>query len=159
MTKQIMSDQQTSIFGLHLWIVLGITAGAVFVLILFLISLWLTTRSKKPVKKQITPDCITATLPQDNANTSQEIQRLSTIEKQALLLVTVSNGGGPEVSHLGWGHWYTLRELEVATDGFADENVIGQGGYGIVYRGVVADGTQVAVKNLLNNRYFCTFRF
>ncbi|GKC89043.1 probable serine/threonine-protein kinase [Tanacetum coccineum] len=147
-----MSDQQTSIFGLHLWIVLGITAGAVFVLILFLISLWLTTRSKKPVKKQITPDCITTSLRQDNATTSHELQRLSTIEKQALLLVTVSNGGGPEVSHLGWGHWYTLRELEAATDGFADENVIGQGGYGIVYCGVVADGTQVAVKNLLNNR-------
>ena len=60
----------------------------------------------------------------------------------------------------GGGIVYTLRELEDATDGFADENVIGQGGYGIVYRGVVADGTQVAVKNLLNNRYFfCTFCF
>lgn len=59
----------------------------------------------------------------------------------------------PEVSHLGWGHWYTLRELEVATNMFADENVIGEGGYGIVYHGVLEDKTQVAVKNLLNNRY------
>ncbi|KAG6530765.1 probable serine/threonine-protein kinase At1g01540 [Zingiber officinale] len=58
----------------------------------------------------------------------------------------------PEVSHLGWGHWYTLRELEVATDSFSDENVIGEGGYGIVYHGVLEDGTQIAVKNLLNNR-------
>ncbi|KAK1433476.1 hypothetical protein QVD17_10386 [Tagetes erecta] len=58
----------------------------------------------------------------------------------------------PEVSHLGWGHWYTLRELEVATNGFSDENVIGEGGYGIVYSGVLADNTMVAVKNLLNNR-------
>ncbi|CAN6480806.1 unnamed protein product [Victoria cruziana] len=58
----------------------------------------------------------------------------------------------PEVSHLGWGHWYTLRELEVATEGFADENVIGEGGYGIVYKGVMHDGSLVAVKNLLNNR-------
>ncbi|KAA8537770.1 hypothetical protein F0562_027650 [Nyssa sinensis] len=58
----------------------------------------------------------------------------------------------PEVSHLGWGHWYTLRELEVSTNGFADENVIGEGGYGIVYRGVMEDNTRVAVKNLLNNR-------
>ncbi|KAK4428942.1 putative serine/threonine-protein kinase [Sesamum alatum] len=59
---------------------------------------------------------------------------------------------GPEVSHLGWGHWYTLRELEESTNGFADENVIGEGGYGIVYRGVLEDNTNVAVKNLLNNR-------
>lgn len=59
----------------------------------------------------------------------------------------------PEVSHLGWGHWYTLREVEAATNMFADENVIGEGGYGIVYLGVLGDGTQIAVKNLLNNRY------
>ncbi|KDP31947.1 hypothetical protein JCGZ_12408 [Jatropha curcas] len=59
---------------------------------------------------------------------------------------------GPDVSHLGWGHWYTLRELEDSTNGFADENVIGEGGYGIVYHGVLGDNTQVAVKNLLNNR-------
>ncbi|CAN6359974.1 unnamed protein product [Urochloa humidicola] len=61
-------------------------------------------------------------------------------------------GVGPEVSHLGWGHWYTLRELEEATGAFAPEHVVGEGGYGIVYRGVLADGYQVAVKNLLNNR-------
>ncbi|MCL7046922.1 hypothetical protein MKW94_006795, partial [Papaver nudicaule] len=61
-------------------------------------------------------------------------------------------GGLPEVSHLGWGHWYTLRELELATNGLADENVIGEGGYGIVYRGLLPDNTLVAVKNLLNNR-------
>lgn len=59
---------------------------------------------------------------------------------------------GPEVSHLGWGHWYTLRELELSTNGFADENVIGEGGYGIVYRGILEDNSLVAVKNLLNNR-------
>ncbi|KAI7741001.1 hypothetical protein M8C21_013167 [Ambrosia artemisiifolia] len=59
---------------------------------------------------------------------------------------------GPEVSHLGWGHWYTLRELEIATNGFADENVIGEGGYGIVYCGVLEDKSTVAVKNLMNNR-------
>ncbi|KAG0483556.1 hypothetical protein HPP92_011640 [Vanilla planifolia] len=35
---------------------------------------------------------------------------------------------------------------------FDDENVIGEGGYGIVYHGVLVDSTQVAVKNLLNNR-------
>ncbi|KAL6527359.1 hypothetical protein OROGR_016449 [Orobanche gracilis] len=59
---------------------------------------------------------------------------------------------GPEVSHLGWGHWYTLTELEEATNGFNDENVIGEGGYGIVYQGTLEDNTRVAVKNLLNNR-------
>lgn len=59
---------------------------------------------------------------------------------------------GPEVSHLGWGRWYTLRELEAATNGLCEENVIGEGGYGIVYSGILSDGTKVAVKNLMNNR-------
>lgn len=58
----------------------------------------------------------------------------------------------PEVSHLGWGHWYTLRELEAATNSFSDINVLGEGGYGIVYWGQLPDGTRIAVKNLLNNR-------
>ncbi|KAJ6378555.1 hypothetical protein OIU78_028734 [Salix suchowensis] len=57
----------------------------------------------------------------------------------------------PDVPHLGWGHWYTLRELEVATNSFAHENVIGEGGYGIVYQGVLEDNTEIVVKNLLNN--------
>ncbi|KAD4981981.1 hypothetical protein E3N88_18652 [Mikania micrantha] len=32
------------------------------------------------------------------------------------------------------------------------ENVVGEGGYGIVYRGVIVDKTQDAAKNSLNNR-------
>ncbi|XP_010544138.1 PREDICTED: probable receptor-like protein kinase At5g18500 [Tarenaya hassleriana] len=59
--------------------------------------------------------------------------------------------GLPEFSHLGWGHWFTLRDLELATDKFAKENVLGEGGYGIVYRGNLINGTPVAVKKILNN--------
>ncbi|KAF2314796.1 hypothetical protein GH714_033606 [Hevea brasiliensis] len=67
-------------------------------------------------------------------------------------LVTASPLVGlPEISHLGWGHWFTLRDLEFATNRFAAENVIGEGGYGVVYRGRLINGTEVAVKKLLNN--------
>lgn len=59
--------------------------------------------------------------------------------------------GLPEFSHLGWGHWFTLRDLELATSRFSKENVIGEGGYGVVYRGKLINGTPVAVKKLLNN--------
>ncbi|KAL2458972.1 putative serine/threonine-protein kinase [Forsythia ovata] len=47
----------------------------------------------------------------------------------------------------------TNKQLEEATDGFADDNVIGEGGYGIVYHGLLEDNHRVAVKNLLNNRH------
>ncbi|KAJ6803272.1 putative receptor-like protein kinase [Iris pallida] len=59
--------------------------------------------------------------------------------------------GLPEFSQLGWGHWFTLRDLEYATSRFSKENIIGEGGYGVVYRGRLINGTEVAVKKLLNN--------
>ncbi|KAK4769259.1 hypothetical protein SAY86_027409 [Trapa natans] len=59
--------------------------------------------------------------------------------------------GLPEFSHLGWGHWFTLRDLEVATNRFSKENILGEGGYGVVYQGRLINGTSVAVKKILNN--------
>ncbi|CAI8584571.1 unnamed protein product [Vicia faba] len=59
--------------------------------------------------------------------------------------------GLPEFLHLGWGHWFTLRDLELATSRFAKENVLGEGGYGVVYKGQLINGSPVAVKKILNN--------
>ncbi|XP_059636367.1 probable serine/threonine-protein kinase At1g01540 [Cornus florida] len=218
-------SKRTSIFGLRLWVVLGICVGAAIVLVLFLISLWFTSRrnnnnktknnssklklsSNKPtipiVSKEIQEIRIDPSRTQNDPENpkphqapipdpSHESDPLARGERQALpvddenplahqrihieigkghrISYPERGGGGgsshgsgearsgdqvavavPEVSHLGWGHWYTLRELEVSTNGFAHENVIGEGGYGIVYHGVLEDNTRVAVKNLLNNR-------
>ncbi|KAK4740152.1 hypothetical protein R3W88_003849 [Solanum pinnatisectum] len=60
--------------------------------------------------------------------------------------------GSTESTNIGWGRWYSLKELEMATKGFRAENVIGEGGYGVVFRGVLQDGSVVAVKKLLNNK-------
>ncbi|KAK4262305.1 hypothetical protein QN277_027884 [Acacia crassicarpa] len=209
-----MNDQlsrPTSIFGLRLWVVLGVCVGAAIVLLLFLISIWLVSKRSKTnpthrpsipiVSKEIHEIRIDHHHDSKLKGTrilsepSPELDPLPGIERQALLPASEeenpsginriqfeigknhrisfperalarssSHGSGevrpvdqvpmviPEVSHLGWGHWYTLRELEDATNGFADENVIGEGGYGIVYHGILKDNTNVAVKNLLNNR-------
>ncbi|OVA07016.1 Protein kinase domain [Macleaya cordata] len=65
---------------------------------------------------------------------------------------TSSSAVSVEVPDLGWGRWYTLKELEIATDRFSDGNVIGEGGYGVVYRGILPDNSVIAVKNLLNKK-------
>lgn len=39
-----------------------------------------------------------------------------------------------------------FKELEVATNSFSSTTEIGQGGYGKVYKGSLADGTTVAIK-------------
>ncbi|XP_051133638.1 probable LRR receptor-like serine/threonine-protein kinase At5g45780 [Andrographis paniculata] len=43
---------------------------------------------------------------------------------------------------------FTLRELQVATNSFHPRNVIGQGGFGVVYKGLLPNRTVVAVKRL-----------
>uniref|UniRef100_A0A9I9DZK6 non-specific serine/threonine protein kinase n=1 Tax=Cucumis melo TaxID=3656 RepID=A0A9I9DZK6_CUCME len=43
---------------------------------------------------------------------------------------------------------FTLRQIKVATNNFDATNKIGEGGFGPVYKGVLADGTTIAVKQL-----------
>ncbi|XP_010930906.1 probable serine/threonine-protein kinase At1g01540 [Elaeis guineensis] len=198
-------SKPTAIFGLHLWVVVGICVGAAFVLFLFFLSLWYaskrrTTPTIPNISKEIQeiradhpsrpsdPKSFAQFLrnppsaaqppvlhpvkrqPEEEPPTGLQKIRVETGKDHRITFPERGSGGGsshgsgesrsveqaspavPEVSHLGWGHWYTLRELEVATGMFVDENVIGEGGYGIVYHGVLEDNTHIAVKNLLNNR-------
>ncbi|KQK23896.1 probable serine/threonine-protein kinase At1g01540 [Brachypodium distachyon] len=209
-------SQRTAVFGLRLWVLMGIAVGAAIVFVLALLFLCLSRRRRrrdglsaanlypaadtKPVKQHVQQP----TPPKDIQEIVRRQQQMAppppapqpaahaqmakaeppppTLQQQRAQLpvmptgskrstaasgmsATTSGGSerdlatprstgsaGPEVSHLGWGHWFTLRELEEATDGLTEENVIGEGGYGIVYKGTLQDSTIIAVKNLLNNR-------
>ncbi|PON68050.1 Serine/threonine protein kinase [Parasponia andersonii] len=182
-------SKPTSIFGLRLWVVIGILVGSLIVITLFLLSICITSRHRTKHKSNSSAKPATTTIAAaidvQTPVISKEIQEIFHHHPQPEIHVeigkpehrvvvfsdrassgesrgTMMSGGdttsfgsgnvGPEVSHLGWGRWYTLRELEAATNGLSPENVIGEGGYGIVYSGILGDGTRVAVKNLLNNR-------
>ncbi|KAL0916160.1 hypothetical protein M5K25_013650 [Dendrobium thyrsiflorum] len=41
---------------------------------------------------------------------------------------------------------FLLEEMERATDNFSNSSLVGHGGYGKVYKGILADGTVVAIK-------------
>ncbi|WCJ25423.1 Protein kinase superfamily protein [Euphorbia peplus] len=44
--------------------------------------------------------------------------------------------------------WFTYGELVQATNGFSMKNLLGEGGFGCVYKGILVDGREVAVKQL-----------
>ncbi|XP_072995440.1 proline-rich receptor-like protein kinase PERK8 [Typha latifolia] len=44
--------------------------------------------------------------------------------------------------------WFTFEELSVITNGFSSQNLLGEGGFGWVYKGSLVDGRAVAVKQL-----------
>lgn len=210
-------SKKTSFLGLKLWVLICLCLGAFIVLILCLLSIWVTFRRKSRrsldkfsvnqipnVSKDIKVDRVGAQSIHDHPesvylsvndkstdkNSEKMLVHLSTSKssdpdnasqcssiyhheracssqsweegssgtarKQSSLvhggLVTASPLVGlPEFSHLGWGHWFTLRDLEYATSRFSKENKLGEGGYGIVYKGRLINGTEVAVKKLLNN--------
>ncbi|GLT70356.1 hypothetical protein SLA2020_424460 [Shorea laevis] len=210
-------SRKTLFLGLKLWVLIGVSVGAFIVLILCILSVWVTFRRKSRrlvdkfplsqipnISKDIKVDRICVQtyndhpeslfLPVNDKSSDKNLEKMltnfwtskssdpdnmsqcssvyhherafsshsgeegssGTVRKQSALsyggLVTASPLIGlPEISHLGWGHWFTLRDLELATNCFSAENVLGEGGYGVVYRGRLIDGTEVAVKKLLNN--------
>ncbi|MBA0692151.1 hypothetical protein Goari_009737 [Gossypium aridum] len=201
-------SKRTSIFSLQLWVVLGICVGAAIVIVLFLISLWITCKRQNKAtcsSNNVVKPILNSSIPiaskefqEIRVEPSHHSNPVLLPESDPVLILHPEEGSGavsrcngihieigkdhkvaspergsgsshgsgearcsdqgmtvravPEVSHLGWGHWYTLRELEESTNDFAADNVIGEGGYGIVYRGVLEENSKVAVKNLLNNR-------
>ncbi|GLJ14142.1 hypothetical protein SUGI_0226980 [Cryptomeria japonica] len=204
-------SKKTFILGLKLWVLIGIAVGAFIVLILFMLSIWLTSRRKSrrmlekipvtqipSVSKEIKEvkvdrkwvnnfpiaDGLLLTIqgksrdrdsdralmrntekispggcmgeqkgrnPQSGDEGSSGTHSIYRDSSSYAMSTSSLMSGMPEVSHLGWGNWFTLRDLEIATDYFAKENILGEGGYGIVYKGQLANATTVAVKNLFNN--------
>ncbi|ERN08784.1 probable receptor-like protein kinase At1g11050 [Amborella trichopoda] len=49
--------------------------------------------------------------------------------------------------------WFDIQDLKRATDYFSKQNLIGVGGFGVVYKGTLSDGTLVAVKGLTSPDY------
>ncbi|KAK7407621.1 hypothetical protein VNO78_09577 [Psophocarpus tetragonolobus] len=68
----------------------------------------------------------------------------------------VQSGSGSDVVYTpsdpgGLGHsrsWFSYEELIKATNGFSTQNLLGEGGFGSVYKGNLPDGREIAVKQL-----------
>ncbi|KAI3731454.1 hypothetical protein L1987_62642 [Smallanthus sonchifolius] len=73
--------------------------------------------------------------------------------KNQQIFFDVNDQYDPEVC-LGHLRRFTFKELRAATDHFNAKNILGKGGFGIVYKGSLPDGTIVAVKRLKADNNF-----
>ncbi|GLT83154.1 hypothetical protein SLE2022_014620 [Rubroshorea leprosula] len=53
-----------------------------------------------------------------------------------------------EEEHSEEMHYFSLAEIQAATNNFSDANKLGEGGFGPVYKGIMHNGREVAVKRL-----------
>ncbi|KAF8727043.1 hypothetical protein HU200_019540 [Digitaria exilis] len=62
----------------------------------------------------------------------------------------VADGNSQHIREVSLGHLkhYTFKEIRKVTNNFNRRNILGEGGYGIVYKGHLLDDTPVAVKRL-----------
>ncbi|XP_061351752.1 putative serine/threonine-protein kinase-like protein CCR3 [Gastrolobium bilobum] len=72
--------------------------------------------------------------------------RSSTIRRQGSRIMRRQRSGTSSTKHPDMAEEFTLAELVAATNNFSLENKIGAGSYGVVYRGKLADGREVAIK-------------
>ena len=66
--------------------------------------------------------------------------------------MTISYDSSME-NYSGTAKTFSLSEIERATDHFRPDNVVGEGGFGRVYQGVLDSGVEVAVKVLTRDDY------
>ncbi|TVU38648.1 hypothetical protein EJB05_12032, partial [Eragrostis curvula] len=72
-----------------------------------------------------------------------KLRRLSVVIQSVINLWRME-GGNLEFSQ------YDYSQLKEATDNFSDHNKLGQGGFGLVYKGRLSNGLNIAVKRLEN---------
>ncbi|VYS64880.1 unnamed protein product [Arabidopsis thaliana] len=168
------STTKPSVFGLNLYLVIAICS--VFILLISLLIFLFVCLNRVSRARRMRVKHSSGSIPL----VSKEISEIKTVGKfinpddskgkignEVVVVVSatskeatsgfdtlsVASSGDVGTSEaMGWGKWYSLKDLEIATRGFSDDNMIGEGGYGVVYRADFSDGSVAAVKNLLNNK-------
>ncbi|XP_074287210.1 putative serine/threonine-protein kinase-like protein CCR3 [Silene latifolia] len=81
-----------------------------------------------------------------NNSSSSPPSRSMTVRRQGSRIIRRQRSGTSSMKHVDRAEEFTFQELALATDDFSMENKIGSGSFGVVYRGKLPDGREVAIK-------------
>ncbi|KAJ4834233.1 hypothetical protein Tsubulata_018376 [Turnera subulata] len=165
-------SKHTPFFGIKLWVLI-LAAVALFIVLILLFTFLCIIYFRRRNSKSLKPRCsfrlsnpISCTNIHSPHRCSSALDkrllsgRISDVEMNVAKLDDHTQGSGGDHVELvasqsavvlldaRRGNRVALKEIEVVTNGFSDENVIGNGDHGIVYRGILLDTTRVAVKRL-----------
>ncbi|KAI3419477.1 Protein kinase domain-containing protein [Psidium guajava] len=100
---------------------------------------------KKKIHNSVQPTITRANSNNATNSNSGNLFRSSTIRRQSSRVMSRQRSGTSS-KHADRAEEFSLAELAVATNFFSLENKIGAGSFGVVYRGKLPDGGEVAIK-------------
>ncbi|CAI9110241.1 OLC1v1010234C1 [Oldenlandia corymbosa var. corymbosa] len=127
---ELISSSSGSISKTNLAVIVGSVVGGGVLMIVSAVLLWFYLMSRKANPVDSLDECGLLKM------------NRGTLSKRS----TERNASGSPLMDLNLGLKVSLREVLYATRNFDEELVIGKGGFGKVYRGILRDGTKVAVK-------------
>ncbi|MBA0626766.1 hypothetical protein Godav_004371 [Gossypium davidsonii] len=108
-------------------------------------SLWLLWRYKKKVKVSSMPCCKDKDVAIFDVSKSKRKEFSADLSGPSDILIDENQDNGPELPIFNFG------VVAAATKNFYEGNILGQGGFGAVYKGELPGGKEIAVKRLSGN--------
>ncbi|XP_015901306.3 tyrosine-sulfated glycopeptide receptor 1 [Ziziphus jujuba] len=118
-------------------VLIGLVFGICFGtgIIVIILAMWILS------KRRIIPRGDTDKIDSDRISINSNIAVAPEVEKDTSLVVVFPNNTN-EIKDL------TISDILKATDNFNQSNIVGCGGFGLVYKATLANGTKLAVKKL-----------
>ncbi|TKY74587.1 Proline-rich receptor protein kinase PERK5 [Spatholobus suberectus] len=153
--------QKVSTFHVSSGLIIGLVIGAIVFVFVFTVGSVLCRNRKKNKQKNLSTHRYKESSPYVGSNGSHVIQVISNPSLPPHLTdgsgasgsvnsvsVKAIPNSAPRVAFGSVNGIFTYDELLVATSRFSESNLLGEGGFGYVYKGVLACGKEIAVKQL-----------